>query len=68
MIPVVTNNVSKATDNKYNKYNLPGHGIENMKFKIIEKVKKNDETYRKERERYFIEKFNIFHAGMNKMP
>ena len=49
-------------------FNLPGHGIENMTFQIIEKVKKNDETYRKERESYFIEKFNTFRAGMNKMP
>ena len=51
-----------------NHFNLPGHGPENMKFTIIEKVKKVDETYRKERERYFIEKFNTFHAGINKMP
>ena len=48
-------------------FNLPGHGKENMKFKIIEKVKKDDETSRKERERYFIDKFNTFHAGINKM-
>ena len=46
----------------------PGHDISNMKFTIIEKVKKDDQTYRKEREKFFIEKFNTFHAGINRMP
>ena len=47
-------------------FNLPGHGIENMKFSIIEKVKSSDTMYRKEREKYHINKFNTFHQGINR--
>ena len=46
-------------------FNLPGHSTEDMKFSIIEKVKKNDSTYRKEREKYHINKFNAHYDGMN---
>ena len=49
-------------------FNLPGHNIHNMKFTIIEKVQSNDPLYRRERERYHIEKFNTYHSGMNKKP
>ena len=31
----------------------------------LERVKKNDESYRKERETYFINKFNTFYRGIN---
>ena len=31
-----------------------------MKVTIVERVKKNDDQYRKEREKYFINKFNTF--------
>ena len=47
-------------------FNLPGHSISNMKIAIIEKVKKPDTFYRKEREKYHIRKFNTFYEGMNK--
>ena len=30
-------------------FNLPGHSISNMKVTIVERVKKNDDQYRKER-------------------
>ena len=56
-------NINQATGNHFN---LAGHDISNMKFTIIEKVKKDDQTYRKEK--FFIEKFNTFHAGINRMP
>ena len=46
-------------------FNLPGHSVQDMKFSIIEKVKINDTTYRKERERYHINKFNAHYEGMN---
>ena len=49
-------------------FNLPGHSIHNMKFTIIEKVKSNDPIYRRERERFHIEKFDTFHFGLNKKP
>lgn len=45
-----------------------GHDISNMQFTIIDKVNKNDQTYRIEKEKFFIDKFNTFHAGINRMP
>ena len=47
-------------------FNLPGHNISNMKVTIVERVKKNDDQYRKEREKYFINKFNTFYRGINR--
>ena len=49
-------------------FNKNGHKISDMKFSILEKVKKNDVHYRKERESQLINKFNTYNAGMNKMP
>ena len=46
-------------------FNKPGHSLSNLKITILEKVKKVDPLYRKERERYLINKFNTFHRGMN---
>ena len=47
-------------------FNLPGHSMANMKFSIIEKVKTNDQLYRKEREKFHINKFNTHYKGLNK--
>ena len=47
-------------------FNQPGHDLSNLKITIIEKQNSQDESYRKERERYFINKFNTFYRGMNK--
>ena len=49
-------------------FNLPGHSSSNMKMFVLEKVKKNCELYRKEREKFLIRKFNTFYKGMNKIP
>ena len=49
-------------------FNLPGHNFSDMKVTILEKVKKHDEAYRKERESYHIKKFNIFYRGINRKP
>ena len=49
-------------------FNLPGHNISNMTITAIEKVKKMDSSYRKERERYHIRKFNTYYHGLNRMP
>ena len=46
-------------------FNLPGHALADMKATILEQVKYNDETYRKEREAYLINKFNTFYNGLN---
>ena len=47
-------------------FNLPGHSLANLQVTILEQVKKEDEQYRKERESYFINKFNTFYSGINK--
>ena len=47
-------------------FNGPGHNIEHLKALVIEKVKKPDIKYRKEREHYLINKFNTFYRGINK--
>ena len=49
-------------------FNLPGHGLSDMKFTVLEKVLKSDESYRKERESYHIEIFNTFYRGINRKP
>ena len=47
-------------------FKLPGHSISNMKVTIVERVKKNDDHYCKEREKYFINKFNTFYREINR--
>ena len=47
-------------------FNLPGHDLSKMTFTVLEKVKKLDTQYRKQREKYFIKKFNTFYRGINK--
>ena len=47
-------------------FNLPGHSLANMKVRILEKAKNNGDMYRKERERYFINKFNTYYEGINR--
>ena len=57
--------ISKATGHHFN---LPGHSSSNLTVKVIEKVKKKDIYYRKEREHYLIKKFNTYNKGMNRLP
>ena len=47
-------------------FNLPGHSLANVKITILEQVKKHDIMYRKEREKYFINKFNTYHQCLNR--
>ena len=47
-------------------FNQPGHTLSDLKITILERSKKTDSSYRKERERYFINKFNTLHKGMNR--
>ena len=49
-------------------FNQPGHDISDMTVMVLEKVKKSDEIYRKQREKYLINKFNTFRNGMNQQP
>jgi len=62
---VKNKNESQATGLHFNK---PGHSVSDMKFTVIEGVKKNDKLYRKEREKQLINKFNTYHEGINRMP
>ena len=47
-------------------FNMPGHTIANLTITILEKVKKENILYRKEREKYLIRKFNTYYSGMNR--
>ena len=47
-------------------FNLPGHSLADLSITILERVKKNDENYRKEREKYFINKLNTHYKGINR--
>ena len=49
-------------------FNQPGHDLSKMTVTILEKVTKNDELYRKEREHFFIRKFNTYYHGINGKP
>ena len=57
------NDVNNATGSHFNQ---PGHCLADLSVTILEQVKKYNDSYRKEREEYFIRKFNTFHNGINK--
>ena len=48
--------------------NFPGHGLSDMKVMVIEKVKVNDVSYKKERESDHIRKFYTYYRGINRKP
>ena len=60
---IVNKHLDKATGAHFN---LPGHSLANMRFTILEQVKKNCTLYRKEREKYLIIKFNTHYNGLNR--
>ena len=47
-------------------FNLPGQSLANLKATVLEQVIRQDEAYRKEREHFYIRKFNTYHKGMNR--
>ena len=47
-------------------FSSPGHSLADLKITVLEQVKKKDDLYRKEREKYFIQKFNTYHNGLNR--
>ena len=61
----IGNNDDTATGEHFNS---PGHSISDLSITILEKVKSKGEMYRKEREKYFIRKFNTFYRGLNRQP
>ena len=46
-------------------FNLPGHSLNDMKVTVLEKTKKMDAEYRKERKTFLIRKFNIYYSVLN---
>ena len=55
--------VSRATGAHWN---LPGHSLADLRVIILEQTKTSCEDYRKEREKYFIRKFDTFNDGINR--
>jgi len=49
-------------------FNLPGHSESHLMFTIIEQSKSQEYEYRKEREKYFISKFDTYNKGINREP
>ena len=60
----INNQVVSVTTGDH--FNLPGHSLANMKIQILEKVKTNNDQYRKERETHLINKFNTHYQGLNR--
>ena len=47
-------------------FNLPGHKVSDMKITILQKLYTENTEYRKEKEKYLINKFNTFYKGINR--
>ena len=47
-------------------FNMPGHSLADLRVSAIEHTKGRGSEYRKEREHYFIRRFDTFHRGLNK--
>ena len=62
---VNTQDLTKATGLHFNS---PGHSLSDLRITVLEKVRSDDDLYRKEREKYFIRKFNTFYKGLNRQP
>ena len=60
----VTNGITKLATGAH--FNTIGHSLSHMKVTILEQVKIRSSEYRKERERYHINKFNTYYKGMNR--
>ena len=62
----VTNQILSTPTGEH--FNLPGQSLADLNMVILEKVRSKDDLYRKEREKYFIRKFNTYYRGLNKQP
>ena len=60
---IVNQKLGKATGFHFNQ---PGHSLSDSTFSVLERVKKNNLVYRKEREEYMIRLFITYHKGINK--
>ena len=59
----VNNQLDTATGSHFSQ---PGHCLADLRVIVLEQIKKNCDEYRKEREAYFIRKFDTVHKGMNR--
>ena len=59
---VVNKVTTQATGAHFNK---AGHSVENLRISVIEQIKKQSDLYRKEREEFFIRKFDTVNRGKN---
>ena len=62
---ITNQDITKATGEHFN---TAGHSLADLSIIILEKVRSMDDLYRKEREKYFIRKFNTFYKGLNRQP
>ena len=61
---VNTNNQSKATGVHFN---TKGHSVADMEITVIQKIFSQDPMFRKQREKFYIQKFNTRYKGLNRM-
>ena len=60
---VTNGNISKATGLHFNQR---GHSVSDMSVTIIEKIYSNNQNFRKEREKMYINKMETKYKGMNR--
>ena len=60
---VLNSHLDKAAGAHFNSIR---HSLANLEITILEQVRKSDTEYRKQRENYFIRKFDTFNTGRNK--
>ena len=60
----VTNKVTDKSTGEH--FNLPGHSLADIEATVIEQTQGKGSEYRKEREHYFIRKFNTYYKGLIK--
>ena len=59
--------LNKRTDKSTSEhFNLTGHSLADLSVTIIEQTKGRSSEYRKEREHYFIRRFDTLYRGLNK--
>ena len=60
---MVNQHLNKATGYHFNQR---GHSVSDMSVSILEKVNNRDAMFRKEREKFFMNKMNTRYKGMNR--
>ena len=57
------NEVEKSTGHHFN---LPGHDMSHMRISVLERIRSSDPQYRKRRESFWIEQFELLRKGINR--